>query len=420
LTTVLKAARKALLVATLMALPMAAHGEYRLGPADAVRIKVQEWSEVGGDFTINPDGKLLLPVVGSIDAAGMSIPQLSQTIAAGLARSGGGQGQGPFASVEIIRFRPIYVLGDVQRPGEFEFRPGLSALQAISMAGGYYRPTESGAIRVDRDIANALGDLEAQRLRLFKAQASAARLEAALAGASDISFPADLTDRAELPAIAELLANERRLLMSEQQRGREEAEALQRIKTLYETEIESMNGQAEALEREEKMLRKQLESLRSLTNRGLALTPNIITMERTLSQNQNERLSVSTGIARARQSIELGTDRVRANAAERQRRNGEELRLARAETAEAKNGIETASALLREARTVSGTIGNDAASRIMEPRQLMIQRRGDGADQTLEAKDETALLPGDVLKVIPLPAHSATDPATTGDISSGP
>ena len=49
--------------------------------------------------------------------------------------------EAPSVSIEIAKFRPFYITGDVQHPGEYAYRPGLTVLQALSLAGGYYRDT---------------------------------------------------------------------------------------------------------------------------------------------------------------------------------------------------------------------------------------------------------------------------------------
>jgi polysaccharide biosynthesis/export protein ExoF len=396
---------------------MAAHAEYRLAPSDGIRIKVQDWSELSGEYTVNPDGKLLLPVVGTISVTGLSLEGLATAISNELKRVTT-QAQPVVTAIEIIRFRPIFVLGDVQTPGEIDFRPGLSALQAVSKAGGYFRPPDLATLRTGRDIANALGDLQQQRHRLLKALAMAARLEAALEDGGDITFPAEVMERAGQPAILAIMRNENRILLAERQRAGEEKAMLAEITRLFETEITALEGQAKALEGEAKMLRKQLESLRSLTSRGLALTPNIITLERTIAQNQNERLSVSTTVARARQSIALAAERARTSTAERLRKNADALREARNDEIDARAAIRTADALLEEAQATSQLHGDDAASRIIEPRQLIIIRQNDGRTTEISATDATVLEPGDVLKVVPLPAAPGLADGPTGSTAS--
>ena len=56
----------------------------------------------------------------------------------------------PNTSIEIIQFRPFFVMGDLERPGEYAYRPGITALQAVSLAGGFYRAASADTRRRSR------------------------------------------------------------------------------------------------------------------------------------------------------------------------------------------------------------------------------------------------------------------------------
>src|SRR5260370_6053782 len=129
--------------------------DYRLGTSDKLRIKVQEWPDLTGEYAVNAEGSISLPLIGDINAAGLQVKELAQGISDQLRRRAGGA-ELPFAAVEIIQFRPFSIVGDLQRPGDYPYRPGLTVLQAIGIAGGYYR-SELGFLRLNRDIAVAKG-----------------------------------------------------------------------------------------------------------------------------------------------------------------------------------------------------------------------------------------------------------------------
>lgn len=128
----------------------AAADDYKLGPEDKVRITVYEWrsarneayewSALKGEFTVGPSGTISLPLIGEMEAASLSTGELAGLISDRL-QSKVGLAQHPDAAVEVVRFRPFYVLGHVNKPGEYSYRPGLTALQAVSMAGASIVPT---------------------------------------------------------------------------------------------------------------------------------------------------------------------------------------------------------------------------------------------------------------------------------------
>ena len=128
------------LVVILAALPAPVRAvDFRLGVSDRVKIKVQEWPDITGEYTVTPDGAVSLPLVGDINAVGLSLNELAQRISDRLKQRSKGSEQ-VLTAVEIAQYRPFAIMGDVQKPGQYPYRPGLTVLEAISIAGGYYRP----------------------------------------------------------------------------------------------------------------------------------------------------------------------------------------------------------------------------------------------------------------------------------------
>ncbi len=388
--------------AAILATEGRAFAEHRLAPSEAVRIRVRDWPDISGEYTVNPDGRVSMPVVGEIEASGLAAAELARAISAAIRRSSGSADQ-PVTAVEIIRFRPFFVQGDVQRPGEHAFRPGLTVLQAVSIAGGYYRPTSANILRTERDVANATGDIDAQTWRRLKAMARSARLESALADKDAVTFPAELTAKRGDAGLVRLMDNERALLTQERRRAEDEARSLQDIRALYQREISSLQQQTDALKREQEALQRQLAELRSLAGRGLALTPNVISLERTLAQNQNEQLGMATAAVRARQAIEIAEQRLRDQRAERRRQQAEELQQAASEIADADLRISTAETLVEEALQTERIEGRNPGLELMQRRTVMLVRTENGATREFAAEDDVILQPGDVLKVMPLP-----------------
>jgi polysaccharide biosynthesis/export protein ExoF len=398
-------------ILSLALLPELAKADYLLAPSDAVRIKVRDWPDLAGDYTVGPDGRIAMPVIGDLKAQGLSAAALGQAVGEAIRRNSG-RIEVTVAAVEIIRFRPFFVMGDVQRPGEHVFRPGLTVLQAVSMAGGYYRPASSNLIRSDREIAMATGDIESNALRLMRSLVRAARLEASLAGKAEIEFPPESQDRKGEASVPAAMDSERAILALERKRIADEMQSLENIRNLYNREIASLKGQGEALKREQDAIQKQLSELRGLAGRGLALTPNIITLERTIAQNQNEQLGVSTASVRAQQNIELAEQKLRDQSAERRRQQAIELQEARNEAADARQRMTTAQEVLDEALVTERTEGRNPGTEIMQRRMVMLVRSEAGKPREFPADDATLLLPDDVLKIMPLPPRRVANTRT--------
>ena len=122
-------------------LTQASGADYRLGANDRVRIIVFGQPTLTGEYTLDGNGVLAFPLIGSVTASGQSPAQLQKAIAAKLDPD---YLQNPSVSAEVITRRPFYVIGEVQKPGNYPYVTDMTALQAIAMAGGYtYRARQN-------------------------------------------------------------------------------------------------------------------------------------------------------------------------------------------------------------------------------------------------------------------------------------
>ncbi|UWU74822.1 polysaccharide biosynthesis/export family protein [Bradyrhizobium huanghuaihaiense] len=371
--------------------------EYRLGVSDRLKIKVQEWPDLSGEYIITPDGVVSLPLIGNVNVVGLRLDDLAQQISDRLQRRSE-KAERPFAAVEIIQYRPFSILGDVQRPGEYPFRPGLTVIQAISVAGGYYRP-EVGLLRLDRDIALAKGDIRTLVQKQNRLLAREARLTSVIAGREDISLPAELRDQQDNPAIAAIAESEHAALAVEYGTIRSETAALEEVKTLYQQEIRSLRGQIEALSQEDSTIQTQLRDMRSLSARGLALMPTLFNLERAAAQISNEKMNMQTAIVRAEENIALAEQRLRERTFERSRSNTRDLQQTRDEIADVRARIRTAGDLLTEAQISAPA---EARERLAEKTQrsgfILIRKDGE-TTRALIAEETTPLMPNDIVKI---------------------
>ncbi|MFC5386897.1 polysaccharide biosynthesis/export family protein [Aquamicrobium segne] len=107
---------------------------YRLGAGDRVRITVFEQDGLTNSYNVDQSGYIAFPLVGAIPAQGHTTQQLEKQIADKLR---GGYLRDPDISVEIDRYRPVFVMGEVGSAGQYSYVPGLTVQKAIAMAGSY-------------------------------------------------------------------------------------------------------------------------------------------------------------------------------------------------------------------------------------------------------------------------------------------
>lgn len=130
---------------------------YRLGHGDRVAVTVFGEKDMSGEFDIDDTGNLPLPLAGAIKVDNMTPRQAEQAIVQKLTR--GRLIENPQVTVAVIRYRPVYILGEVQRPGAYPYQSGMSVLNAVALAGGYTYRAQTKRISVVRPTE---GDKQAQ------------------------------------------------------------------------------------------------------------------------------------------------------------------------------------------------------------------------------------------------------------------
>jgi protein involved in polysaccharide export with SLBB domain len=137
--------------------PMAAAGggspgdSNKLGPNDRLRITVFGQPTLTGEYTLDGNGVLAFPLIGNVPANGVTTSQLQQAIAAKLKPD---YMVNPNVSAEIVTRRPFYVIGEVQKPGNYTYVSDMTAVNAIAMAGGFTRRARKNDFyirRLDKD-----------------------------------------------------------------------------------------------------------------------------------------------------------------------------------------------------------------------------------------------------------------------------
>jgi polysaccharide export outer membrane protein len=116
-------------------LPPAAAGAYRLGPGDAVRLIIFGEDGVSGEFRVGDTGTIAVPLLGGVRAAGLTPTELEHSVATRLQQAG--LLQNPSVAAEVTSYRPIFVLGEVNKPGEYPYQPGMTMVTAAAVAGGF-------------------------------------------------------------------------------------------------------------------------------------------------------------------------------------------------------------------------------------------------------------------------------------------
>ena len=117
----------------------------RLEAGDQLKIIVYGEDALSGIYDISPAGSVSLPLIGTIRAVGRTVGEFEHNITR--AYASGKFLQEPKITVSVVSFRPFYIFGEVQTPGQFPYKSGLNVLTAVATAGGFtYRASKTSIL----------------------------------------------------------------------------------------------------------------------------------------------------------------------------------------------------------------------------------------------------------------------------------
>lgn len=122
---------------------------YRLDSGDRMRISVFEQPGLSNTYTVDQAGYIAFPLIGQVAARGQTMAQLEGAIASRLKQ---GYLRDPDVTIEVDRYRPVFVMGEVGRPGQYSYVPGMTVQNAVAIAGGFTSRGNQRDVDVTRKI----------------------------------------------------------------------------------------------------------------------------------------------------------------------------------------------------------------------------------------------------------------------------
>lgn len=114
-------------------LPQVMVSDYRLGPGDRLRVNVFGEPDLTGEFVVAANGVVSYPLIGDHEAEGKTLAEFTDSLRTALQRFV----LQPNISVEVMNYRPFFILGEVQSPGTYPYAAGLNVMNAVATAGGF-------------------------------------------------------------------------------------------------------------------------------------------------------------------------------------------------------------------------------------------------------------------------------------------
>lgn len=397
--------RKALTLAGLCWLALCvsalAQEPYRLHPQDRLLIRVMTWDfrqnsmtgweGLSGEYTISPEGDLHLPLAGALPAVGLTQAELADAVS-DLLRRRAGLDDPPQLSVELAGSLPIFVLGAVENRGAVAFHPGLTARQALALAGGIFRAPQSADIVRGIMLSGEATEAE-DRLRWLRTEEERIRAELAALESGDVP-----------PALGVAPGDVQAQLQDADRHARQvRLDSYNDLQVVLRERADRLNQQIALRDEQIISTRQELADITSLNERGLAVNARVTSLTTALNDLEAKRLELETAMLlldeqlnqAQRDSSTITTDAV----ADRLLRLTElESEISAAEIRE-----RTARAQFAAMMDLSGSESEDV---LTETDLIFIITRD--AVRT-EAKPDALLQPGDTLDIVPPTVTTAQD-----------
>jgi protein involved in polysaccharide export with SLBB domain len=121
---------------------------YRLGSGDQLRVIVFGEEDLSGEFEVDDMGVVSLPLVGQVRADGRTLRSFEEAVRVRLRE---GYLKDPRVSVQVLNYRPFYIIGEVALPGEYPFVSGMNVLNAVALSGGFTSRANTTKVFITRD-----------------------------------------------------------------------------------------------------------------------------------------------------------------------------------------------------------------------------------------------------------------------------
>ncbi|WP_018896520.1 polysaccharide biosynthesis/export family protein [Rhizobium sp. 2MFCol3.1] len=383
----------AMFAGTAASAPLPPHTKIRLSVVQWMPTKgvYEQWGSIGGDLTVSDAGTVSVPVLGSVAVGDLDDDGLAAEIGKRL-KEKIGLVDAPATTVQVLEYPPVYVVGDVSKPGEYKFSLGLTVLQAVALGGGEFRSTSAleGASEVTR-LVGALKELDDS---ITRSNAKIARLETEMTGATtaDLSKQADKSD----PFAAAIYNQEQVIFEARTSSIDRKAKSLAELRELLNEEIRVLDQKTASTDANIKSIQQQVDSTATLVAKGAVVATRQGEVERTLRSYQDDRLDISTAIMRARQSISQTTRDLQALYDERKTEVASDLQAERATLVQLKVKRETSQKLVLDSLSSLSGAARQGEKPVLT---FVIVRRENGTANEISASESTTLMPGDVVKV---------------------
>ncbi|MEH2497188.1 polysaccharide export outer membrane protein [Bradyrhizobium sp. AZCC 1678] len=380
-----------------------AKAEYRVSIGDVLEVAVAGVPELRHRAAVQMDGNISLPLVGMLPVAGLPLPQIRTKIGAALAskvfRQRTSDGREAVIVIDaneitttVVEYRPIYATGDVSKPGEYPYRPSITAGQLVAVAGGYdiMRIRMNNPYLESADLRSEYGSLWTE---LAKEQARMWRIKNELGEATQLN-PGILTDvPVARSAVSEIVNAEREYLKTKQSDYQQEKTFLQRGVRQGEDQVRVLSEQQK---KEEEGFQSDLEELQKasdLYGKGSLTSPRVTDARRAVLLSATRKLQTSAQLLQVKKL----QDEVTRKLAKLDDQRRLELLRELQDTSVKLNQIREKLQSVGEKLQYTAMVRSQLAQGVGSKPDIVIIRKGEKGPERIIASEDIELQPGDTV-----------------------
>lgn len=294
---------------------------YIVAIGDALRVTVYGDPGLSGTFPIGTDGMIGYPLLGNVAVAGRSVEDVRKVLDAGLKEHIANLS----VSVVVETYAPVFVVGEVQKPGRYEFRPGMIALELFALGGGQKEILAQGE-NAGMRLAGMRQDYADLGMQLLGQDVKRARLEAELNGKPFAYVPVEEIGSPDPRTLREIVEAERTLFELRGAALENELQSLEQQKVGYVEEIDTLEKSGKLRDGELALLDEDVKLARTMVERGLTPKTQLRDKQREISATNRDVLEFGSFLARARQNLTVIEGRLTSLRGQRRGEVAAELR----------------------------------------------------------------------------------------------
>jgi polysaccharide biosynthesis/export protein len=383
----------------------AVNAEYRVSVGDVLEVAVAGVADLRHRAPVQLDGIISLPLVGSMQVAGLPLSQIEAKVRAALAtkvfRQKTPDGRETAVVIEpdqvtvvVAEYRPIYVSGDVSKPGEYPYRPNLTARQVIAVAGGY----DIMHMRMNNpylESADLRGEYASLWTEYAEEQARLWRIKSELGEGSQISQRV-LTD-VPLPQVTinGIVDAETAYLKTRQADYQREKSFLQRGVREADEEVRVLSDQQQREEQGLQADQEELQKVSDLFGRGTLPSPRVTDARRAVLLSATRKLQTAAQLMQVKEQQDEIARKLEKLDDQRRLDLLRELQDTSVKLNQIREKLQSVGDKLQYTAMVRSQLARGARNKP----EIVVIRAGDKGEERLSASEGFELKPGDTVDV---------------------